>query len=66
MKLKDWRENKQISQAALANELLHFTGRYVSQRTVCSWENGSVPRKFWMRAIKEFTNKKVGADDLAE
>ena len=66
MKLKEWREKKGISQADFAKSLLEFTGKYVSQRTVCSWENNALPRKFWIKAIVEITKQKVTVADLAQ
>lgn len=64
MKLKDWRLRKKLSQVNLANDLGKYAGKRLPQNTISSWENGKMPRKFWLIAIAEFTNKYVMAEDF--
>jgi transcriptional regulator with XRE-family HTH domain len=74
MKLKQWRENKGISQQDLAQKMQDFRNekypeekRYkkLSQRALGYWETGTVPRKFWLKVIAAFTGNKVTGADFA-
>ena len=64
MKLKNWRKKKKISQVALADGLGRYAGKRLPQNTISSWENGKMPRKFWLVAIAEYTKKAVMAEDF--
>lgn len=68
MKLKIFREKKgltQIEAAAalekLAAELHPSEARALPQRTYGYWEQGVLPRKFWLSIIEKFSKGKVTA-----
>ncbi len=64
MTLKEWRAKNKLSQATIANHLSEFAGRDLAPRTVGYWELGSVPRRFWLEAVREFTGGKVTPNDF--
>lgn len=75
MKLKDWRKKKKLSQQQLAEKLEDFARAQhpdrssdikLRQTTLGYWERGTVPRKFWLSIVSEFTKKQVSADDFVE
>lgn len=73
MKLKEWRKKKKLSQEALAKALEDYVAkkypelppRPLKQRTLAAWELGTLPRKFWINTVKEYTKGQVGAADFA-
>lgn len=73
MKLKEWRKKSKLSQQALALKLEAYAlehypenAKPLRQTTVGYWERGTLPRKFWLTVVSDFTNRKVTADDFAE
>lgn len=65
MKLKDWRAEKGISQAKLAQLLCAYAGKKLAPRTIGHWELGGMPRRFWRDAVREYTGGRVRANDFA-
>lgn len=72
MKLKEWRKKRKLTQEALAEAIQGYArenhptiAKPLSQRTLGHWESGTVPRKWWLNIIKEFTNGQVSANDFA-
>jgi transcriptional regulator with XRE-family HTH domain len=73
MQLKEWRKKRDLSQSDLAEKLEAFARakdpenpkpKRLRQTTVGSWERGTLPRKYWLNAIKEFTKEQVLATDF--
>ncbi len=65
MKLKEWREKKALTQQAIADDLSEMAGKTILQRSISAWENGCLPRKFWLHIIEDYTKGKVRANDFA-
>lgn len=72
MNLKDWRKNQGLSQTEAAQAIEKFAAEKfpgkkhaLRQRTLSGWENGALPRKFWLKILMEFTKNKVTANDFA-
>lgn len=72
MKLKEWRTKKGYSQALTAEmfneharKMFPETLKTIKQRALAYWEDGVVPRKFWLRVIEDFTGHKVLGSDFA-
>lgn len=66
MTLKDWRISKGWNQTECAKELENYArekypekDKSCPQRTFSSWENGMLPRRFWLNVINEFSKGKV-------
>jgi hypothetical protein len=73
MKLKEWRKKRKLSQEALAKELEDFArkkhgaaAKGLGQTTIGYWERGTLPRKWWLAVIAEFTKGQVDASDFVE
>lgn len=71
MKLKEWREKNKLSQESLAWDLEEFARekhgektKNLHQTTLGYWERGTLPRKFWLGVIFEFTKGKVAPGDF--
>ena len=71
MKLKDWRKKKKLSQQALAEALEAYarehyadSAKKLRQTTLGYWERGTLPRKWWLGIISEFTKGQVSAGDF--
>lgn len=71
MLLRDWRKKRGLSQTECAARLKEHADkiypddkRDLSQTTLGYWERGTMPRKFWLTAIQDFTNQRVTADDF--
>lgn len=70
VKIKQWREEKGLSQQQLAdalNELAEkkgWTEPATSQAGVDRWEHGSIPRQENIRLVGELTGGKVGFGDF--
>ena len=65
MKLLAYREKKGFSQKELACYLHEYSGKAITQAAVSMWENGRIPRKFWLDIIAGYTGNKVRANDFA-
>jgi hypothetical protein len=72
MTIKEWRIKYGYSQLALALALEAFalqhypkSAKKLPQRTLCYWETGTIPRKFWLQIIDQFTGGKVTANSFA-
>lgn len=73
MKLKDWRKKRKLSQQALAEQLEAYAkekhgnaAKSLRQTTLGYWERGTLPRKWWLAIISEFTKGQVDAADFVE
>jgi transcriptional regulator with XRE-family HTH domain len=72
MTLKEWRKKKKFTQQTLAEALEAFardkfptsSAKNLKQTTVGYWERGTLPRKWWLSVIKEFTNGQVSPGDF--
>lgn len=73
MNLKDWRKKRKLSQAALASRIEAYAlqkfpdgWKKLKQTTVGSWERGTMPRKYWLKVIRQYTNGRVTSNDFEE
>ena len=71
MQLKEWRKEKKMSQVELAAALQDYVRsqkgqpeKKLRQSTVGCWEQGTLPRKWWLQVIKDFTKGKVTPGDF--
>lgn len=70
--LKEFRANKNYSQAKMARELEKFarkmfpvSARRLPQRTLADWELGnSMPNKFWLVVIENYSGGQLKANDF--
>lgn len=73
MKLKEWRKKRNLSQNDLSLALEAFVKakcgeapKRVKQTTLGYWERGTLPRRFWLGIITEYTKGQVTADDFVD
>lgn len=72
MNFKEWRKNQGLSQTEAAQAIEAYAAekypgkspRKLRQRTLSGWENGALPRVFWLTILREFTKNKVTANDF--
>lgn len=62
--LKQWREENCYSQSAFARLLKEKCGLDVDRTAVWYWENGTMPRKEALQAIRKITGGKVKPDSF--
>ena len=70
-KLEEWRKKRKLSQDEMAQALEGFArdkypaaAKKLGQTTLGCWERGTLPRKFWLSIISEFTKGQVTAGDF--
>lgn len=72
MQLKEWRKKKRLTQIQLARALEIYVReqkgvrKALTQSTLGYWERGTLPRKWWLSVISDFTKGHVGADDFVD
>lgn len=64
MTLKEWREKNNYSQEDIAHLLRKMLNKSLTQRAVCTWEHGGMPRRVWREAILSMTQGKVTPSDF--
>lgn len=72
MILQEWRKKHGYSQVELAQALeshAHekfpdMADKRLKQRTLGYWEQGTLPRKGWLKVLEDFTKRKVTANDF--